>query len=105
MALEYVIIVSVISVLGTVAGLMFGTKNLWRNQRAQDKEEIGQLARVVAKLDHIDDGICSVKHDMNDIKTDIKEQRERIVRVEESTKQAHRRLDELAGRKRGELSG
>ena len=101
MALEYVIIVSVISVVGTVLGIVFGAKNIWRNQRIIDKEEIGQIARMSAKLDHIDDGISSVKHDMADIKADIKEQRERVVRVEESAKQAHKRLDELVDRKRG----
>jgi hypothetical protein len=32
---------------------------------------------------------------MSNVKNDIKEDRERIIRVEESAKQAHKRLDSL----------
>ena len=32
---------------------------------------------------------------------DTREQRERIIKVEESSKQAHKRIDELAGRRTG----
>ena len=99
MAIEYLILVSAVSVLGTILGIGFGFKNVWRAQRELDKEEIVQMAGISAKLGHIDEGVSTVKHDMFDIKSDIKEQRERIVRVEESAKQAHKRLDELAGRR------
>ena len=57
------------------------------------------MATIQAQLDHIDRNIISISNSMENIREDIKEQFERVVRVEESAKQAHKRLDELVGRK------
>ena len=101
MPIEYTIIISVISVICTVIGVSIGMSNLRRNSKLDDKQESSQITRITVQLEHIDAGVNSVKHDMTEIKDDIKEQRERMVRVEESAKQAHKRLDELAGRRTG----
>ena len=58
-----------------------------------------QFAKVEESLDRIDKGIAEIKYDMRTIKDEIKETRERVIKVGESTKQAHKRLDELSGRK------
>ena len=100
MPIEYTIIISFISVVCTVIGVSIGLGNLRRNSKLDDKHESAQLTRVEVQLEHIDKNVCSITHDMSDIKSEIKEQRERMVRVEESTKQAHKRLDELVSRKK-----
>ena len=99
MPIEYTIIISVISVICTVIGVSIGLGNLRRNSKLDDMHESAQLTRVEVQLEHIDKNVCSITHDMSDIKSEIKEQRERMVRVEESIKQAHKRIDEIAGRR------
>ncbi len=99
MPIEYTIIISVVSVACTVLGVSVGYSNLRRHQSAEDRDQGALLASIEVKLGHVTEGIAHIRHDMSDIKTDINEQRERIVRVEESAKQAHKRLDELNGRR------
>ena len=105
MPIEYTVIISVITVVCTILGVSIGMSNHRRHQRAEDMHESAQLTRVEVQLEHIDKNVCSITHDMSDIKSEIKEHRDRMVRVEESTKQAHKRIDEIAGHKRGDLSG
>lgn len=108
--IEYAIFISLISTLGTVVGVTLGMNNFRRLQRADDQSEGAQNARIVAQLEgintrialqleHIDAGVNSVKYDMAAIKEDLREQRDRMVRVEESTKQAHKRLDEIVNKR------
>lgn len=51
------------------------------------------MTTVIVKLESIGVGIAEIKSEMTNVKLDIKENRERIVKVEESAKSAHKRLD------------
>ena len=64
-----------------------------RNQRSDDKNEASQLTTVIVKLENIGTGIAEIKNEMGNVKNDAKESRERIIKVEESAKQAHKRMD------------
>lgn len=99
MPIEYTIIISVVSVICTVLGVSIGMTNMRRLQRQDDQLDGAAIARVTLHLDHIEAGVSSIKHDIASIMLDTREQRERIIKVEESSKQAHKRLDELAGRR------
>ena len=99
MPIEYVEIISVVSVVCTILGVVVGMSNLRRNQRHDDKNEGAQFTRIEVQLEHISRRTDDIADCISDIKDEIKEHRERIVRAEESTKQAHKRLDELAGRR------
>ena len=104
MPIEYTIIISFVSVVCTVIGVSIGMSNLRRNSKLDDKHESTQFARVEVQLEYIAKNVSEILCDMNDIKNEIKEHRDRILRTEESTKQAHKRIDEITGRKRGDLS-
>lgn len=99
MPMEYTIIASVISVICTLIGVNIGAANMRRNQTQDAKQESAHLTRLSVQLEHIDKGVCSILHDISAIRADAKEHSERMVRVEESTKQAHKRLDEISGRR------
>lgn len=99
MSIEYTIIISVITVVCTILGVSIGMSNFRRLQRNDDKLEGSQLTRVEVQLEHIEKGVSTIGHDMADIKSEIKEHRDRMVRVEESAKQAHKRIDEIAARR------
>ena len=105
MPIEYTIIISFVSVVCTVIGVSIGMSNLRRNTKIDERHESTQFARLEVQLENIAKNVTIIVHDMNDIKNEIKEHRDRILRAEESTKQAHKRIDEIAGRRRGDLSG
>ena len=96
MTIELATIISIVSL-----GLAFvmGISTLRRNNRLDDRHESTQFARLEVQLEHIARNVNVIVQDMNDIKDEIKEHRDRILRTEESTKQAHKRIDEIAGRK------
>jgi len=49
-------------------------------------------------LKSISNGIDDIKKEITSIKDDVKENRDRTTRVEESCKQAHKRIDEIITR-------
>lgn len=95
MTIEIALLISVISVSFAIYA---GISNLKRNQKLDAKTDATELTTVIIKLENIGAGIAEIKAEMNSVKNDIREDRERIVKVEESAKQAHKRLDELMGR-------
>lgn len=90
MTIEVALLISGVSL---AFGLFSGISNLKRNQRSDDKNEASQLTTVIVKLENIGTGIAEIKNEMGNVKNDVKESRERIIKVEESAKQAHKRLD------------
>jgi len=85
----------VISGLSLAFGIYLGVSNMKRFERVEAQKEAAQLTTVMVKLEHIGDGVVEIKNEMTNIKYDIKENGERLVKVEESAKSAHRRLDGL----------
>lgn len=70
-----------------------GITNINRNKTTDNKNEASQLTMVIVKLENIGNGITDIKNEMSTVKKDAKEDRERLVKVEESTKSAHKRVD------------
>lgn len=92
MTVEVAFLISGVSV---VFAIYSGLANLRRNKTTDDKNDASELTTVIVKLENIGTGITEIKSEMTNVKNDIKENRERIIKVEESSKQAHKRLDEL----------
>ncbi len=76
-------------------GIYQGVSNLKRNKETDDKNEASQLTTVIVKLENIGIGVTEIKSEINNIKSETKDNRERLIKVEESTKQAHKRLDAI----------
>ena len=92
MTIEVTILLSAISV--SIA-LYFGIKNNRRSQKKEDKEEASQDAIVITKLESIEKGVDDIKEELKGVKADVKDDHDRIIRLEESSKQAHKRIDSL----------
>jgi len=92
MTVELSILISVISVS---FALYSGLSNMKRNSKKDTAEETAQLTTVIVKLENIGDGVSEIKADLKNVKGDMQELRERLVVVEQSTKSAHHRLDQL----------
>lgn len=84
----------VISALSLAFGIYQGVSNLKRNQKADNVQEATQMTTVIVKLENIGAGISDIKSDMRNVKDEVKDMRDRLIKVEESTKSAHHRIDE-----------
>ncbi len=98
MTIEVALLISGVSV---AFGIFAGISNLRRNQKLDDKKDATEMTTVIVKLENIGIGISEIKNEMTNVKNDIKESRERLIKVEESAKQAHKRIDTLEKHKRG----
>ncbi len=90
MTIETSVLISVVSVGFAV---YMGLTNIKRNKTSDDKTDASQLTTVIVKLENIGNGITEIKNEMGNVKNDLKDSRDRIIVVEESTKAAHKRLD------------
>ena len=90
MTIEAALLISGISV---TFGIYQGVSNLKRNERTEAKNDASELTTVIVKLENIGDGIKEIKSELGNIKQDINDITVRLVKVEESNKSAHKRLD------------
>ncbi len=77
------------TLLGAVIGFL-GNK---RNVTNDTKEEAMQQAHVTTRLDFISKGIEDIKVDLRAQEKKFESILDRLARVEESAKQAHKRID------------
>ena len=72
-----------------------GIISMKRNQKTDDKKDATDLTTVIVKLEYIGTGISEIKADMQSQKDEIRQLRDRVIKLEDSTKSAHRRINEL----------
>lgn len=91
-----------LSVISTVCAIVFGYVAFQRNKKKDDADEGKNTGTVLTELGYIKSGI-------DDVKAEQREQRKtntdfvtRLTAVEESAKQAHKRLDRFDNRPRNE---
>ena len=96
--------------------LYFGLANVKRNQKSDVQKATAEQTAMLIKLENIQNGITEIKSDMRSVKedidtvrdrqtNDIAEVRERLAKVEASSAQAHKRLDEKNGGQRNGHTG
>ena len=76
-------------------GIYSGMRSIKRHARKESRKESADMTMVIVKLEGISAGIAEIKTDLNSVKGDIKELRERLIVVEQSVKLAHTRIDEI----------
>jgi len=102
LTIELTILISGISVAFAV---FFGISNIKRNRSSDERDrtederkDASQMTTVIVKLENIGTTTTEIKCDLNTLKNDLRATSERLVRVEESTKSAHKRIDALEER-------
>lgn len=100
MDVHLTVIALVISGLSLALSAYLGFGGRKRDQQADTAAETTTLTTLLVRLEHISAGITEIKTQISSLQTDTRELRERITRVEESVRQAHRRLDETGKQKR-----
>ena len=87
--------VSVLSALGCALGIFFAVKNSRRADDRQLRDDAMSLARIEGKLDSANRGIEDMRVEVRTHGNQIADLTTRMVRCEESCKNAQWRIDEL----------
>jgi peptidoglycan hydrolase CwlO-like protein len=87
----------VIALMGLVVSLYYNITAAARAARCENKEDASSLTTVIVKLENIGADIKEIKADMSGLQAEMKDVTQRLVIVEQSSKSAHKRLDELGG--------
>jgi septal ring factor EnvC (AmiA/AmiB activator) len=95
MQIELAILISVVSV---VFSIFFGLKNNKRSDTKDIEERVRNDTKINVKLDNISQTTQDIKNEIASMRDDIKSHNDRIIKVEESVKQAHKRLDIMENR-------
>jgi septal ring factor EnvC (AmiA/AmiB activator) len=90
-----------ISVGCTVVGLLVGYLAYKREKEGDIRNDASDSAVIRTKLDNINAGVESIRIDIKANEKRTNELSEKLIRVEESAKQAHKRLDSLEQHKGG----
>lgn len=69
--------------------------NFQRLKSKDAREERAGLTKVEGEIKYISKGVDDIKYDTRNLSQTITNMNERIIRVEESSKSAHKRLDEV----------
>lgn len=88
MTIEIGVLIAVISVVFSILGYTL-------NKSKETKSESRQDAKIQAQLDYIGKGVDDIRIDLKANEKQLVHLGERVTRVEESSKQAHKRLDNL----------
>ena len=88
----------IVSVLGGIAGVVFGVTTLFRNKRQDDEAEGKEAGIVLTELGYIKSSVDDIKRkqDKQDDQT-VQFLRE-LSEVKESAKSAHKRIDTIEER-------
>ena len=87
-----------ISVIVGGASIYFNSKNSKHTDEKEIRERIEEQTRVNLKLDEINRNTTDIKYDVSAVKKDVQSHGDRLIKVEESVKSAHHRLDTLENR-------
>lgn len=90
--------VTAISVVGGIAGVVFGCVTFFRNKKSDDAASGKKDGIILTELGYIKSGVDDIKHKQEKQDEQNIAFVSRLSAVEASTKQAHKRIDGLEGR-------
>lgn len=95
MTIEIPIAISIISALVALYSVIKSTK---RADTSDVEKKAVESATINVKLDQIGADVRDIKYDITAVKKDVQGLTERMIIVEQSTKSAHKRLDNMEER-------
>lgn len=96
MSIEIALLISIISVVFSVFSSVMTLK---RNKSSDDKQEATDMTTLIVKLDGISRDVMEIKSDIKSVREDVKQNTEKIIRMEESLKSAWKAINKLQGGK------
>lgn len=89
------VFISIMALMCTILGAVIGFFTFTRNRDKDVKSDATDSAVIRTKLDNINQGVESIRIVMKVEQKERVNLSERVVRVEEIARQAHKRLDEI----------
>lgn len=89
------IIFGVIGAVVGLAGMVCSLVALFRNKKSDDTQAGKEDGIVLTELGYIKAGVDDLKRDNRDMRIEMQSLHDKVTRVEESCKQAHKRVDKL----------
>lgn len=87
-----------ISLMSVLVAICFNLRNCKKTDTREFEERVKENTRIIMKLDAISYDVKDVKADIVSMRDEMKTHNDRIIKVEESTKQAHHRLNAIEQR-------
>lgn len=91
---------ALLGAVSVVFGMVITYLTFVRGRDKDIKSDATENAKISTKLDHISQGVDTIRIDLKSNEKEIGRVAERVTRVEESTKQAHLRINKLEGDKK-----
>ena len=98
MTIEIALLISIVSVAFSI---FFGIKNSKRTDTKDIEERVKENTRINVKLDNITQATQEIKSEISSMREDIKSHNDRLIKLEESVKSAHHRIDGVVERLNG----
>lgn len=92
------LIAILISIVSVVFSIFFGMKNNKRTDTKDIEERVKQNTKINMKLDNINSTTQDIKSQLSSVRLDIQKHNDKLIVLEQSCKQAHKRIDEIASR-------
>ena len=84
-----------ITVLIAVLSFIIGFLGHWQKSKNDAEDKAREKAELSTKLDHIDVGVQDIRVQVRNTDHRLNEINDRVIRVEESSKSAHKRIDKM----------
>lgn len=84
-----------VGVIGALVGFIISYFGFMRNRDKDVKKDAAEVAVTNTKLDHIGSGVDSIRIDMKANDKRLEKLSEQVIRVDESAKSAHKRIDKI----------
>lgn len=92
------LIAILISIVSVVFSIFFGMKNSKRTDTKDIEERVKQNTKINMKLDNINSTTQDIKSQLSSVRSDIQKHNDKLIVLDQSCKQAHKRIDEIASR-------
>lgn len=89
------IVLTIISVLGTISSILFAYLAFRNSDKKENKSEGKNEGVVLSEIGYIKSSIDRIEKSLNHLEERYNELSNRLTKVEESTKNAHKRISEL----------
>ena len=89
------IVLTIISVLGTISSILFAYLAFKRSNKQEHKDEGKNEGVMLSEIGYIKSSIDRIEKSLNHLEERYTDLSNRLVKVEESTKNAHKRITEL----------
>ena len=99
--MELTVIVAVISVVSAISGMLLGWKGHANDVKARDTQSTSDNTKLKTDLDYLIRGVDDIRREQKSQDRKLDDISDRVTRVEESAKSAHKRIDTELARHKG----